>query len=40
MSDAWAIDADAYPAHGSAAAQLEFLLGYAILAPSGHNTQP
>jgi len=36
----WQISADEFPADGSAADQLEFLLGYAILAPSPHNTQP
>ena len=30
----------AFPYEGSAAEQLEFLLQYALLAPSGHNTQP
>ncbi len=29
-----------YPTNGSDRQQLEFLLGYAILAPSGHNSQP
>jgi hypothetical protein len=29
-----------FPANGSEADKLRFLLGYAILAPSGHNTQP
>jgi nitroreductase len=29
-----------FPAHGPRAAQLRFLLGYAVLAPSTHNTQP
>jgi nitroreductase len=36
----WTISPDAFPADGFAADQLEFLLGYAILAPSPHNTQP
>lgn len=34
----WAIDAGRYPA--TDAEQLRFLVGYAILAPSSHNTQP
>ncbi len=38
--DCWAIDERDYPASGTAEAQLRFLVGYAILAPSGHNTQP
>lgn len=29
-----------FPAEGSNSAKLEFLVRYAILAPSGHNTQP
>lgn len=36
----WRIDAADYPSGGSAAERLRFLIGYAILAPSGHNTQP
>lgn len=30
----------AFPRDGSAEEKLAFLLGYAVLAPSGHNTQP
>lgn len=37
---AWHVDASAYPATGSVADRLRFLVRYAILAPSGHNTQP
>ena len=37
---AWTIDQQAYPANGSDDERLRFLLNYAILAPSGHNTQP
>jgi hypothetical protein len=36
----WAIDAEAFPAKGYASDQLDFLLNYAILAPSSHNSQP
>lgn len=36
----WAISERDFPAGGTAAQRLRFLLGYAILAPSGHNTQP
>ncbi len=36
----WQIDAHAYPHDGTPAAVLRFLAGYAILAPSSHNTQP
>lgn len=38
--DPWAISAADFPRDGSVREQLRFLLGYAILAPSGHNTQP
>ena len=38
--DPFAIDAGDYPTTGSRADQIRFLLGYAVLAPSGHNTQP
>jgi nitroreductase len=34
------IEAADYPTAGEAADQLRFLLRYAVLAPSGHNTQP
>lgn len=37
---AWSIDPDAFPAGGSMREQLAFLVRYAVLAPSGHNTQP
>jgi nitroreductase len=36
----WDISAEAFPGDNFACDQLEFLLGYAILAPSPHNTQP
>ncbi len=36
----WTPSADAFPGDSYASDQLEFLLGYAILAPSPHNTQP
>jgi hypothetical protein len=36
----WDIDAAAFPEQGSDADKLKFLLRYAILAPSNHNTQP
>lgn len=38
--DTWRIDAAQFPPHGSLEERLRFLLGYAILAPSGHNAQP
>ena len=36
----WSIDPAAFPADGSPAEQLRFLVRYAVLAPSSHNTQP
>ena len=36
----WKIRAEDFPTDSSASDQLEFLLGYAILAPSPYNTQP
>ena len=38
--DPWLVDADDFPATGTFAQQAGFLLRGAILAPSGHNTQP
>lgn len=38
--DPWTIADAAYPRHGTRAERLRFLIGYAILAPSSHNTQP
>jgi hypothetical protein len=38
--DPWHIDGSRFPAAAPIGARLEFLLGYAVLAPSGHNTQP
>lgn len=38
--DAWRIDAANFPRDGSAEDRLRFAVGYAILAPSGHNSQP
>jgi nitroreductase len=38
--DPWFVDPADYPAGGSARARLSFLVAYAVLAPSGHNTQP
>ena len=36
----WDIEDKDWPAHGSDADKLNFLVQYAILSPSGHNTQP
>lgn len=36
----WSVSADAFPYDGSSEEKLGFVLHYAILAPSSHNTQP
>lgn len=36
----WEIRAEDFPRAGAMAEQAKFLLGYAMLAPSSHNTQP
>ena len=38
--EVWTIKADAFPTDGSIEEQARFLLRYAILAPSSHNSQP
>lgn len=40
MRDPWRVAEQVFPASGSTEDQIRFLLGYAILAPSSHNTQP
>ena len=37
---AWQIDPDSFPKSGNLRDQLLFLLRFAVLAPSGHNSQP
>lgn len=39
-ADPWTIDPADFPAAGGPMRQLKFLLDYAVLAPSGHNSQP
>lgn len=36
----WQIEESDFPADGTTSEKLKFLINYAILAPSGHNTQP
>ncbi len=36
----WQVQEDDFPVSGSTTEKLKFLLNYALLAPSGHNTQP
>jgi nitroreductase len=38
--DPWSIKEAAYPAAGTTAEKLRFLVGYAVLAPSARNSQP
>jgi hypothetical protein len=38
--DPWKVDETHFPANGSLPDRLRFLLQYAVLAPSSHNTQP
>jgi hypothetical protein len=38
--EAWNVSVDKFPREGSNLEKLTYLLNYAILAPSGHNTQP
>lgn len=40
MAEAWDMKESDYPSNGSDEEKLRFLLGYAILAPSSHNSQP
>lgn len=40
LKDPWEVHPDAFPAEDSLETKLRFLLNYAVLAPSGHNTQP
>src|SRR6056297_902061 len=39
-NDPWKVDEALFPASGSISDRLRFLLRYAVLAPSSHNTQP
>lgn len=39
-TDPWAIRPEQFPSGGTRREQLAFCVGYAILAPSSHNTQP
>jgi hypothetical protein len=39
-TDAWNIKESDFPANASSSERMKFLLGYAILAPSTHNSQP
>ncbi len=38
--EAWNVKESDFPVNGSTEEKLQFLLGYAILAPSSHNSQP
>lgn len=39
-SNSWEIREDDFPVDGTTSDKLEFILNYAVLAPSSHNTQP
>lgn len=40
VQDPWKVSEDDFPESADAEEKLRFLLNYAVLAPSGHNTQP
>lgn len=40
LTDPWRISEAEYPASGTPAEKLEWMLGWAVLAPSAHNSQP
>jgi nitroreductase len=40
VEDPWKVSEQDFPRSGQAEERLRFLLNYAVLAPSGHNTQP
>lgn len=40
MANSWGVSEAEFPTQGPPAAQLRHLLHYAVVAPSGHNTQP
>ena len=40
FEDPWKVSEDDFPRSGNDDEKLRFLLNYAVLAPSGHNTQP
>ena len=40
LGNSWNISEEAFPVQGGPEEKLRFLLNYAVLAPSGHNTQP
>ncbi|OKH30965.1 hypothetical protein NIES2101_41915 [Calothrix sp. HK-06] len=39
-TDIWNVQETDFPATGTSEEKLKFILNYAILAPSSHNTQP
>lgn len=40
VAEPWGVTEQGFPANGTVREQLLYLLNYAVLAPSGHNTQP
>jgi nitroreductase len=39
-NEVWSVSENQFPSKGTTSDKLKFVLNYAILAPSGHNTQP
>ena len=39
-TDPWRVEENQFPSNGPLAERLRFLVRYALLAPSSHNTQP
>ena len=40
LDDSWHISEEGFPVQGGPEEKLRYMLNYAVLAPSGHNTQP
>jgi hypothetical protein len=40
LDNPWNVSEEGFPVQGEPEEKLHFLLNYAMLAPSGHNTQP
>lgn len=40
LDDSWNVSEEGFPVQGEPKEKLRFVLNYAVLAPSGHNTQP
>ena len=40
MEDPWKVSEEDFPRSGESEEKLRFMLNYAVLVPSGHNTRP